>query len=134
MLIFNPSIATLFSEMKMRFPERLRQLRKAASMSQRTLAERVGVDFTYLSKIENGRAEPPSESVLQRIARELADSLGMNETELSDELITLSGKIPSDLAATLARNPEVVRLLRSVGNEVRSDAYWRRLFSGNSMQ
>ena len=58
----------------------------------------------------------------------------MDETELADELITLAGKFPSDLAETLSRNPEVVRLLRSVGNEVYSGADWRSLFSGQSPQ
>lgn len=101
-------------------------------MSQRALAERVGIDFTYLSKIENSRVEPPSEGVLQRIAKELADKLGRDETELADELITLAGKIPSDLAETLFRNPEVVRLLRSVGSDVRSAADWRRLLASQS--
>ena len=101
-------------------------------MSQRALAEQVGVDFTYLSKIENGRVEPPSEGVLQRIAIEMAGKLGMDETELADELITLAGKIPSDLAETLSRNPEVVRLLRSVGGDVHSAADWRKLFEGQS--
>ena len=58
-------------------------------MSQRALAERVGIDFTYLSKIENGRVESPSEGVLIRIAKELAGKLGKDETALADELITL---------------------------------------------
>ena len=116
----------------MPFPDRLRELRRAARLSQRALAERVGIDFTYLSKIENGRVEPPSEGVLQRIAKELADKLGRDETELADELITLAGKIPSDLAETLSRNPEVVRLLRSVGSDVRSAADWRRLLASQS--
>ena len=116
----------------MPFPDRLRELRRAARLSQRALAERVGVDFTYLSKIENGRVEPPSEGVLLRIARELADKLGRDETELADELITLAGKIPSDLAETLSRNPEVVRLLRSVGSDVRSASDWRRLLASQS--
>ena len=111
------------------FPDRLRELRRASRMSQRALADRVGIDFTYLSKIENGRVEPPSEGVLQRIAKELAERLGRDETELADELITLAGKIPSDLAETLSRNPDVVRLLRSVGTDVRSAADWRRLFA-----
>ena len=118
----------------MSFPDRLRELRRTARLSQRALAEQVGVDFTYLSKIENGRVEPPSESVLQRIAKELADKLEMDETALADELITLAGKIPSDLAETLSRNPEVVRLLRSVGTDVRSAADWRRLFAGESTE
>ena len=116
----------------MPFPDRLRELRRAARLSQRALAEQVGIDFTYLSKIENGRVEPPSEGVLQRIAKEMADKLGRDETELSDELITLAGKIPSDLAETLSRNPEVVRLLRSVGSDVRSAADWRRLLASQS--
>ena len=116
----------------MPFPDRLRELRRAARLSQRALAERVGVDFTYLSKIENGRVEPPSEGVLLRIAKELASKLGKDETALADELITLAGKIPSDLAETLSRNPEVVRLLRSVGGDVHSAADWRKLLSGQS--
>ena len=116
----------------MPFPERLRELRRAARLSQRALAEQVGVDFTYLSKIENGRVEPPSEGVLLRIAKELASKLGKDETALADELITLAGKIPSDLAETLSRNPEVVRLLRSVGGDVHSAADWRKLLSGQS--
>ena len=116
----------------MPFPDRLRELRRAARLSQRALAEQVDVDFTYLSKIENGRVEPPSEGVLQRIAKELAGKLGKDETELADELITLAGKIPSDLAETLSRNPEVVRLLRSVGSDVHSAADWRKLLSGQS--
>jgi transcriptional regulator with XRE-family HTH domain len=111
----------------MDFPQRLRALRREARLSQRGLAERVSVDFTYLSKIENGRVEPPSETVLKNIAAVLAKELGLDETELSDELITLAGKIPSDLAETLARNPGAVRFLRSLGDDVRSAEEWQRL-------
>ena len=111
----------------MDFPERLRSLRKEAQLSQRDLAERIGVDFTYLSKIENGRVEPPSESVLRGIAKELAEALGENEIELADGLITLAGKIPSDLAKTLSRNPEAVKFLRSIGDDVWPSEEWQRL-------
>jgi len=52
------------------FGQRLRELRKEARISQRELAERVEVDFTYLSKIENDRVEPPSEAVIRK-TREL---------------------------------------------------------------
>ena len=116
----------------MEFPDHLRSLRKEARMSQRELAERVDVDFTYLSKIENGRVEPPSETVLKKIAKELAGALGQDETELADELITLAGKIPSDLAETLARNPQAVQFLRSIGDDVRSPSEWQRLIRGRS--
>ena len=113
----------------MDFSERLRSLRKEAQLSQRDLAERIGRDFTYLSKIENKRVEPPSEVVLKNIANELAEVLGMDPTELADELITLAGKIPSDLAETLARNPGAVSFLRSIGDEVRSPEDWKNLFN-----
>ena len=116
----------------MEFPERLRTLRKEARLSQRDLAEKVGVDFTYLSKIENARIDPPSETVLKSIARELAGPLGRDETELGDELITMAGKIPSDLADTLARNPGAVRFLRSLGDDVRSPAEWQLLIRNRS--
>ena len=111
----------------MEFPELLRSLRKEAQLSQRELAERIGVDFTYLSKIENRRVEPPSEAVLKNISKELAGALDRDETDLADELITLAGKVPSDLAETLSRNPEAVRFLRSIGDDVRSPAEWQRL-------
>jgi transcriptional regulator with XRE-family HTH domain len=42
----------------MTFGERLRQLRRERQMNQRALAERAGIDFTYLSKLENGRMAP----------------------------------------------------------------------------
>ena len=115
----------------MDFPERLRTFRKQARLSQRDLAERVGVDFTYLSKIENGRVEPPSETVLRNISKELAEALEEDEVELADRLITLAGKIPSDLAETLCRNPEAVRFLRSIGNEVWSSEEWGRVMNAS---
>ena len=111
----------------MDFAERLRSLRREARLSQRELAAKIGVDFTYLSKIENRRVEPPSEAVLKRISGELAGKLGVNETELADELITLAGKVPSDIAETLSRNPQAVRFLRSIGDDVRSPAEWQTL-------
>ena len=111
----------------MDFSERLRSLRKEARLSQRELAEAIGVDFTYLSKIENRRVEPPSEGVLKKMSAELARALGRDETEMADELITMAGKVPSDLAETLSRNPGAVQFLRSIGDDVRSPDEWRRL-------
>ncbi len=115
----------------MEFPERLRSLRKEAQLSQRELAERIGVDFTYLSKIENGRVEPPSEIVLKNVAKELASVLRQDETDLADELITLAGKVPSDLAEAL---PQAIRFLRSIGTDVRSPEEWQRLIRGSSQE
>lgn len=104
----------------MAFGERVRELRKEHGMSQRHLAERVGIDFTYLSKIENGRMEPPSEEVIRRVAEELGTS--------ADELIVLADKLPSDLAQEL-KTPERVRALRrEIAGDFSSVEDFRRAF------
>lgn len=48
----------------------IRNLRKASGLTQKSLAERVGVDPTYLSHVEAGRREP-SVTLLRALAREL---------------------------------------------------------------
>ncbi|MFH1031675.1 MAG: helix-turn-helix domain-containing protein, partial [Chloroflexota bacterium] len=85
------------------FGMRIRELRQQARLSQRELSKKVGIDFTYLSKMENGLLPPPSEKVIQR----LAETLGINK----DELLSLGGKIPSDIAEML-KNPEILERLR----------------------
>ena len=86
------------------FGTRLRELRKQAGLSQRELADKIGVNFTYLSKIESGVLPPPSEKVIVR----LAEVLNVDK----DELMLLAGKIPSDIAQIL-KNREALQLLRS---------------------
>ena len=54
--------------------ERLREARRARSLSLRTLAERLGVSPSLISQIETGRANP-SVSTLYAIAAELDVSL-----------------------------------------------------------
>lgn len=86
------------------FGTRLRELRKQAGISQRELAARVRINFTYLSKIESGAMPPPSEKVILR----LAEALNADK----DELMALAGKIPADIAQIL-KNKEALQLLRA---------------------
>jgi transcriptional regulator with XRE-family HTH domain len=90
----------------MTFGERLRQLRREQRMNQRTLAARVGIDFTYLSKIENGRMDPPSAETIVR----LAQALGAHP----DELLLLARKVPQDLIPIITRSPQWPAFLRSI--------------------
>jgi transcriptional regulator with XRE-family HTH domain len=90
----------------MTFGERLRQLRRERQMNQRTLAARVGIDFTYLSKIENGRMEPPSAETIVK----LAQALGANP----DELLLLAKKLPQDLTPVITQSPQWPAFLRSI--------------------
>lgn len=69
------------------FGEQIRQARKDKGYSQRDLAKLVGLDFTYLSKLENNRADyAPKEDVI----RNLAEHLDLDP----EELTFLAGRIP----------------------------------------
>lgn len=54
----------------MSFEENLRTLRLARGLTQPILAEKAGIEQSYLSKLENGRSKP-SEEVLARLAQAL---------------------------------------------------------------
>src|SRR6266702_5107420 len=103
----------------MEFGRRLRDLRKQKNVSQRDLAAQVGIDFTYLSKIEVGRSAPPSEEVIRHIAQVLdADE---------DELINLAGKVPKDLRVVLEESPQAGELLRVLSERKLPDETYRRM-------
>jgi transcriptional regulator with XRE-family HTH domain len=96
----------------MHFGALVRQWRLDAGLSQRELARRAGMDFTYLSKIETGILAPPDE---ERIAA-LVRGLGRSDEDLQ-QLIDLaqSARVPNeDLKAAIIRNPDVGALLRRV--------------------
>jgi transcriptional regulator with XRE-family HTH domain len=87
-----------------RFGQRVRQLRRAKGLSLRDLAPEVGVGFTYLSKVENGRldfGDYPSEALIHR----LAEALGADE----DELLLLAEKVPEKIRRRVVERPEVFR-------------------------
>ncbi|GAB4532708.1 MAG: hypothetical protein Tsb0014_17400 [Pleurocapsa sp.] len=69
------------------FGKLIRQARKDKSYSQRELAKLLELDFTYLSKLENNRADyAPKEEVIRSLARHLDLD--------AEELIFLAGRIP----------------------------------------
>lgn len=88
----------------MKFGQRLRELRKAKGMTQRELADKVGINFTYLSKLETGVMPRPGEKIILALAKVLDADL--------DELFGLARKIPSDIIEQL--NAEMVKGLRSL--------------------
>jgi transcriptional regulator with XRE-family HTH domain len=91
------------------FGERIRELRTERDdhMSLRELAGRVGIDFTYLSKIENGKVSPPSNEVIEKLARELEADL--------EELLALAAKVSQeDLRKAVAQDPRIGVLFRKL--------------------
>lgn len=88
----------------MRFGKRLRELRQAKNLSQRDLAAEVGVNFTYISKIENEKldfAQFPGEELIRKLAKALeADE---------DELLLLAQKIPEQIKKRVMERPDAFR-------------------------
>lgn len=78
--------------MSQTFGQLIRKARKTKEYSQRELAKLIGVDYTYLSKLENDHAGyPPSEEVIRALARHL------DLMERESELKQLAGRItPED--------------------------------------
>ncbi len=97
------------NQVEQTFGQLIRQARKDKGYSQRELAKRIELDFTYLSKLENNRADyAPKEEVIRCLARQL---------ELDEEeLIFLAGRIPQQDEAFLKENyktmPSLFRRLR----------------------
>ena len=93
----------------MTFGQRVRELRQAKGWTLRQLAPRVGVGFTYLSKVERGRldfGEFPSEALIHR----LADALDADE----EELLILADKVPEQIRRRLKERPEAFRQLAAL--------------------
>lgn len=92
------------------FARERREARRSedTSYSLRQVAERIGVEPSYLSKVERGQVAPPSEAVVLRLAREL-DVDG-------DLLLALAGKVSTDLKEAIRKRP---RLFADLIREVR---------------
>lgn len=78
--------------------ERLKQGNRAYSL--RKVAERLGVEPSYLSKIERDEFPPPSEEVIGKLAAELGED--------RDVLLALAGKVSSDLREAILKRPRLV--------------------------
>jgi HTH-type transcriptional regulator, competence development regulator len=70
-----------------------------AAYSVRRVAERVGIEPSYLSKVERDIGSPPSEETLVRLAVEL----GLD----ADVVLALAGKVSSDLREAIRRRPQL---------------------------
>lgn len=75
--------------------------------SVRQVAARIGVQPSYLSKVERGEQPPPSEETIVKLAADLKED--------KDALLALGGKISSDLKKIISRRPQLFgRLIREL--------------------
>jgi transcriptional regulator with XRE-family HTH domain len=107
------------------FGKRIRELRKGRGdghISLRDLAQRVGIDFTYLSKIENGKVPPPSNEVIEKLARELGADL--------EELLALAAKVSQeDLREAVAQDHRIGVLFRKLQSRDLTEEQLERMIS-----
>lgn len=87
------------------FGAAIRKARISKKLSLRVLAELIGVNFTYLSKIENEDMAPPSIEKIQALAKYLQLD--------PDYLYGLAKRLPEELIE-VAVEPEVPAILRAV--------------------
>jgi transcriptional regulator with XRE-family HTH domain len=98
------------------FGRRLRELRHARGLTLRQLAEAIEVDFTYLSKLENGRLSytPSSDAV-----RRLAEALGTDPLALLD----VANKLPPELKSLQGSSAQARRFIERA-SEIASPDDW----------
>jgi len=93
----------------------IRQQREALltedrAYSVRQVAQRMGVQPSYLSKVERDEVGPPSEETTRKLAHEL----GMD----ADVVLAMAGKVSSDLQEVIRKRPalfaELIRNLKKM--------------------
>lgn len=103
----------------MTFGQALKQIRREKNVSQRDLANKVGVDFSYISKIENDRLPPPSADTIVRISKILDVP--------SETLLAQSGKVSSEIKDVISTSAGAIRFLSEVQGRQLSDDDWLKL-------
>jgi transcriptional regulator with XRE-family HTH domain len=94
------------------FGETVRDIRKEQQLSQRDLAGKVGVSFTYISKIENEKldfGDYPSEQLIRKLAEAL-------NTE-ADELMILAKKVPDRIKQRVMERPDAFRKIANLDDK-----------------
>ena len=81
--------------------------RQDSRFSLRKVAGAIGVEPSYLSKVERGEQPPPSEKTIVALAREL---------DLDpDVLLALAGKVSTELQAIIRKRPKLfAQLIRDL--------------------
>jgi transcriptional regulator with XRE-family HTH domain len=97
----------------------LREKRRLAGVSQRELAKQIGVDFSYISKLENNRLAPPAAETIVAIC-------GILEIP-AEELLSAAGKIPNDVQKSVSESKVAQEFLREAQRLELSDQEWEQM-------
>ena len=101
------------------FGQTLKEIRRSKGVTQRQLAAAVGVDFSYISKVENDRMPPPAADTIVKIC----EKLGVP----SDELLAMTGKMPTPVKEAISEKPAAQQFLREAQTMTLTDDEWGAL-------
>lgn len=107
--------------MQKTFGQLLKETRRGKDISQRVLADAIGVDFSYISKVENDRLPPPAADTIVKICQVLDIP--------SEAFLSQTGKLSSDITETITASSEAIRFLKEAGAMGLSDEEWQKLSS-----
>ncbi len=102
-----------------RFGKQVRYDRETAKMTVRELAKEASIDYSYVSKIENGKA---TSRLSKDVVKALAQALDADELDY----FRLSGLLPENLGNCL-RDPRAREFLRRVSEANLSENDWEAL-------
>jgi transcriptional regulator with XRE-family HTH domain len=103
------------------FGELLREQRRKAGVSQRDLGARAGLDFSYISKLENDRIPPPAADTVVAICKVLKIE--------PEELLAASGKLPADIQSTMGSSVAAQSFLQNASRMGLTEQEWKELTS-----
>ncbi len=97
----------------MQFGPRVRELRMQHGLTQKQLADRLGVSMSYICKVETERlhfGDYPSAKFIHKLAAALkADE---------DELLLLADKVPAAIQQRIRQRPEAFRKFAALDDRV----------------
>ncbi len=67
----NRQLRTFIPDDKLSLGEKIKSLRKYHDISREDLANRMGITYSYLAKLENGDKDNPSDEVIEKLGKEL---------------------------------------------------------------
>ena len=101
------------------FGQVLKISRRSKGITQRELASAVGVDYSYISKVENNRMPPPAADTIVKIC----EKLGIPP----DKLLAMTRKMPTPVKEAISENPIAQQFLREAQSMTLTDDEWGTL-------
>jgi transcriptional regulator with XRE-family HTH domain len=101
------------------FGGKLKEIRRLKGISQRELANKVGVDFSYISKVENDRLPPPSSETIEKICEALGVPL--------EDLLVLARKPPTGMMEIMSSSSSALKFFRDAKSMRLDEKEWRKL-------